>query len=124
MVPAFSRPMWRRSAESTTTRLIDERDRLQDLLGRLRSTVIEQAAAQTHDVTDDEAMLQADAIETRLAEVLAALARIGAGDYGRCRVCGSDIADERLDVLPAAETCAACAASGPPDGRLVGRTVR
>jgi DnaK suppressor protein len=38
-----------------------------------------------------------------------AAARLAAGTYGRCLRCGGAIAPERLDALPAAETCIACA---------------
>jgi DnaK suppressor protein len=34
--------------------------------------------------------------------------RIEAGSYGRCLRCGERIAGERLEALPAAETCRAC----------------
>ncbi|MEW1955645.1 TraR/DksA C4-type zinc finger protein [Terrabacter sp. NPDC080008] len=43
--------------------------------------------------------------ERHLAEIDAALARIDDGTYGRCEVCGEDIADERLRARPAARTC-------------------
>lgn len=35
--------------------------------------------------------------------------RIRAGTYGRCARCGTDIAEGRLDALPAATTCINCA---------------
>jgi len=43
-------------------------------------------------------------------EVLEALERINRGAFGRCENCGKDIPPERLDVLPYARHCAACAA--------------
>ncbi len=96
------------------SRLTEERSRLQDLLGRLRAAAIDRAECEPHDVTDDEVALQADAIEMRLAAVVAALARIEMGAFGLCRFCGSEIGGERLDVLPATEMCGVCVAS---DGR-------
>ena len=39
----------------------------------------------------------------------AALARLGAGDYGDCMNCGGDIAPARLEFDPAAAVCIACA---------------
>ena len=45
----------------------------------------------------------------RLADVDAALARTGSGDYGRCADCGRAIAPERLAARPAARTCINCA---------------
>ncbi len=44
-----------------------------------------------------------------LDEVAAALARIEAGDYGRCESCGQPVAPERLEARPTARTCLACA---------------
>jgi RNA polymerase-binding transcription factor DksA len=35
--------------------------------------------------------------------------RLAEGTYGRCLRCGEPIPAERLDALPAAETCLACA---------------
>jgi RNA polymerase-binding transcription factor DksA len=43
-------------------------------------------------------------------QILAALARIEAGDYGVCDVCGGDIAPARLAALPTATRCIKCAA--------------
>jgi RNA polymerase-binding transcription factor DksA len=45
----------------------------------------------------------------QLALVDAALARIADGTYGRCTVCQRPIPDERLEVVPWAATCVACA---------------
>jgi len=46
-------------------------------------------------------------LEARLLEVDSALARIEAGTYGICRVCGEAIEDARLHANPAAPTCIA-----------------
>ena len=49
---------------------------------------------------------------TELAEVRridAALARIKAGTYGICTVCGAPIAETRLDFLPDTPFCTGCA---------------
>ena len=42
----------------------------------------------------------------------AALARLEAGDYGDCELCGEAIAPRRLELDPAAARCVDCAASG------------
>ncbi len=99
----YSESEWRRQSQ-----LIEEGVRLKDLLGRLRSAATNRAEYEPHDVTDDEAALQADAVEARLAAVEAALDRIEAGEHGLCRVCGSGIAEERLDAVPATDMCRAC----------------
>ncbi|OHA84592.1 MAG: hypothetical protein A2408_02995 [Candidatus Yonathbacteria bacterium RIFOXYC1_FULL_52_10] len=46
-------------------------------------------------------------LENRLLEVTDALARIEAGTYGMCSVCGNPIEDDRLGANPAAITCKA-----------------
>ena len=47
-------------------------------------------------------------IRERVAEVEAALARIGAGTYGVCEDCHEKIDEERLRALPRARRCVAC----------------
>ena len=44
-----------------------------------------------------------------LADVDAALARIDAGSYGTCSSCGQPIGDDRLEAMPTARLCMACA---------------
>jgi RNA polymerase-binding protein DksA len=44
-----------------------------------------------------------------LVAVDAALARLADGSYGRCTRCGQAIDRARLEALPVAETCMACA---------------
>lgn len=44
-----------------------------------------------------------------LGEVDAALARLDAGTYGICEVCGRPIAPARLEARPAARRCIDCA---------------
>jgi RNA polymerase-binding transcription factor DksA len=47
--------------------------------------------------------------DEQLDEIQAALARIADGSYGQCDQCGTDIAKERLEALPATRTCKECA---------------
>jgi DnaK suppressor protein len=51
-----------------------------------------------------------DRAAQRLRELDDALARLAAGDYGRCERCGEAIAADRLAVRPTARRCIACAA--------------
>ena len=44
-----------------------------------------------------------------LAEVNAALDRLARGTFGRCEACGGSIGKARLDALPHARHCIACA---------------
>jgi len=46
-------------------------------------------------------------LESRLADVNAALARVAAGNFGLCSVCKQEIEDNRLSANPAAATCKA-----------------
>lgn len=43
-----------------------------------------------------------------IVEVNAALERIGNGQYGHCMICGKEIDEDRLDILPSAEVCMSC----------------
>lgn len=47
-----------------------------------------------------------------LAAVDRAVDRLAGGSYGCCACCGNDIGEARLEALPSAETCIACAISG------------
>lgn len=49
------------------------------------------------------------AARRHLVELDLAVERLDAGTYGTCEGCGQAIATERLDALPAARTCVACA---------------
>ena len=40
-----------------------------------------------------------------LADIDAALAKVAAGTYGLCEVCGEPIPDGRLEARPTARTC-------------------
>lgn len=53
---------------------------------------------------EDNAAILAD-LEIRYAAVKDALAKIEAGTYGTCSVCGREIEPARLDADPAAATC-------------------
>ncbi|MFO7894371.1 MAG: TraR/DksA C4-type zinc finger protein [Longimicrobiales bacterium] len=57
-----------------------------------------------------ETLAQSDRrVRARVEALAAALDRLDAGRYGRCQLCGESITDARLDVLPAATRCRACA---------------
>ncbi len=56
-------------------------------------------------VSRTDSTSELSAVESELADVLAALARLGAGTYGLCVDCGEPISDERLLAVPSAERC-------------------
>lgn len=69
-------------------------------------------AADPNDVADSLEAFEGNAaieveLEARMLEVDAALARIEAGTYGMCRICGMEIEEARLHANPAAPTCIA-----------------
>jgi RNA polymerase-binding transcription factor DksA len=55
----------------------------------------------------DERRAELSVLERTYNDTKAALARIDAGTYGTCAVCGQPIEAERLLVEPAAQTCIA-----------------
>ena len=89
--------------------LLGERDRLKDLLDKLRAAAISRSDFEPHDITDDEADIQADAIRGRLAAIDEALDRINSDRYGLCQMCGSAIPLGRLEALPTTAVCRGCA---------------
>lgn len=44
-------------------------------------------------------------LETRYNNIMRALARIEAGTFGVCEICGNEIEEKRLMVSPTARTC-------------------
>lgn len=103
--------------KSPADRKIELESRLAHLGARMREI---DAELETHASKDWEEM----AIERETDEVLedlgvsaqqevrmieAALKRIEAGEYGACVQCGSEIAEERLDLIPATPFCRNCA---------------
>lgn len=92
-------------------------NRLAELDGRLHDIESELDAHQSRDwgelaierEEDEvlEGMGAAGLAEVR--QIRAALARIEDGSYGFCARCGAEIAEERLDVVPATPFCHICA---------------
>jgi DnaK suppressor protein len=104
-------------ADQARTELLDERRRFEQVA---RSATTEQSERETEqaglpgqhapdqgvdtaDWLDDQGM-RADA-ERQLEEIDAALARIDAGTWGTCEVCGRQIDAERLEARPRAVRC-------------------
>jgi RNA polymerase-binding transcription factor DksA len=101
--------VWTRFEWQQQSRLIEDRDRLTRLLSDLRKAATSRHDYEPHDIIDDEAAIQADAIEARIAATDRALARIEAGTYGDCVECASRIGNERIQALPATIVCLHCA---------------
>ena len=62
----------------------------------------EESMVRLLDRLDGRAKAEIEAIDQ-------ALVRIDSGQYGRCKACGKDIPQSRLEALPAAAMCMACA---------------
>jgi RNA polymerase-binding transcription factor DksA len=95
------------------SQLLDERNRLRGLLEDLRAAATSRGDYEPHDVTDDEAAVQADVIEGRIVDIDGALERIESGVYGLCLACGTAITGRRLEALPATTMCRGCAGRHP-----------
>jgi DnaK suppressor protein len=98
--------------------------RLAGLTGHFRELVAASQDSNADDEHDPEgqtiaferSQLDASVVRARssVAEIEAALARLADGTYGRCEACGRPIAEGRLEALPTARTCIACAARARP----------
>lgn len=92
--------------------------RLSELDGRLHKIEAELEQPHTQDWDDMAIEREGDEVLERLGQsgldeirrIMAALGRIRSGDYGFCAICGTEISQERLDVLPATPFCKTCAA--------------
>jgi RNA polymerase-binding transcription factor DksA len=84
------------------------------------AALAEQQALTTHDDEHDPEGVTIGFERAQLLGLLAgarrdldavdrAAQRLAAGTYGQCLRCGAPIPAERLEALPAAETCLACA---------------
>lgn len=47
-------------------------------------------------------------LEKSLRDVVKALRRIAAGDYGKCKYCGKIISEDRLRARPTSSSCVEC----------------
>ena len=109
--------------DQTRAALAGERQRTQALsttmAARLNSVVEAGADAGSDDEHDPEGstlafergqlVAQIERSRVRMTEIDDALARLDAKTYGRCENCGTDIAEARLEALPAARLCITCA---------------
>lgn len=93
------------------------RAQLTQLVGRagaieddLRHPLDADSEEQAIDLADDEALAGVDEVlRKEIADIRAALMRIGNGTYGACAKCGGEIGASRLKALPTASLCMGCA---------------
>ncbi|PYE17521.1 TraR/DksA family transcriptional regulator [Williamsia limnetica] len=94
---------------------------------RLRSVVEAGAGESSDDEHDPEGstlafergqlVAQIERSKALVLDIDAALVRVDRGTYGICERCGNDIADARLEALPAARLCITCASSADSSRR-------
>jgi len=93
--------------------LVALQDELQARLARIEAERLERNAPDNEQWSDqaglhgrdDEQMAVQLAAKVELNQVKEALARLDAGRYGLCTVCGEEIEPERLEALPFATRC-------------------
>jgi RNA polymerase-binding transcription factor DksA len=97
--------------------LLAERDHLTTQLEQLgrapgtRDLDFDDGFADSGQVTAERGEVDALAgsLSENLAEIEAALEKLEAGTYGQCEDCGQAIAPARLEAMPSARLCIACA---------------
>jgi RNA polymerase-binding protein DksA len=90
-------------------------DQLQRRVGKierdLRQTPEPDSEERAIGRENDEVLEQLDSSSREeLQQLQTAISRIDAGTYGVCATCGEQIAQQRLEALPYAQTCINCAA--------------
>jgi RNA polymerase-binding transcription factor DksA len=102
------------SADVLRTRFGELALRVAQLETELRRPADDDGEEQAIDRENDETTeaLERSALE-EIAAIKAALGRIENGSYGRCMTCGEPIGLERLQLVPTATQCIACAGDTP-----------
>jgi RNA polymerase-binding transcription factor DksA len=104
-------PLSAATETSLKGRLEDEAEQLRDQLrelGRDESTLdYDDNFADSGQVAAEQGENQALAARLRdqLDDVELALGKLDGGTYGRCEICGNQIGEARLEVMPAARFC-------------------
>ena len=117
-----------RTDEKHRRRLRQERKDLNDILealqGQLRSLVDEGREVAETDFSEeggdpDGGVVERDRVRARIADTQEHLRQVDQaeqaiedGTYGTCRVCGTQVPEERLDALPWTTLCVQCKAAG------------
>ncbi|HVW88592.1 MAG TPA: TraR/DksA C4-type zinc finger protein [Gaiellaceae bacterium] len=80
---------------------------LEDELGEIGSGGTDNHLGDTASATFDRELDQGleEGVQQALSDIAAALAKIDAGTYGVCEICGKPIGAERLTAIPWARLC-------------------
>jgi len=92
--------------ETERMRLLAEVDEVVESPGQM--TYGSQAAAASQVFAQQRDLALREKAEKELELVVAAIARLGTGTFGRCLECGGVIAPGRLEALPWAAHCIDC----------------
>lgn len=93
-------------------RLNELRARLEKVEETLDEPADPDLADQAIELEDDEVLEGVGrASQREIRQLEEALKRIEAGTYGICAQCGEDISGARLDAVPFAQLCRACASA-------------
>ena len=103
----------RHNMDKAREHLVALQDELKARLARIEAERVERSAPDNEQWSDqaglhgrdDEQMAVQLAAKGELNQVTGALARLDAGHYGVCEVCGEEIEAGRLSVLPYAVKC-------------------
>jgi DnaK suppressor protein len=110
------------ATEPAATELAAKRAELEEALGRLAAPSTDEGGISFGKRVGDgtsiavERLSQVaahDRLQTMYADVCRAQSKLDDGTYGVCDGCGAAIPDDRLQALPWAVRCMACAAQGP-----------
>ncbi len=119
-----ARQLAKSTVDKFKTRLLKERDRLQDLIEEYERELEEARLTESSsDRSPDPGNAEAGSMKFEyekelsierntidlLGKVDRALARVNDGTFGICESCGKSIPLTRLDVLPYAAVCVDCA---------------
>jgi DnaK suppressor protein len=103
------------AAASYREQLSAERERIREQLGHLGHdgdrSGFDENFADSGQVTAERGEVEAliGSLLDALGDVDRALDKLDRGDYGRCESCEGAISDARLEAMPTARTCIACA---------------
>ncbi len=101
-------------------KLLALRARLMGDMNQMEDAALNKDLVQVHRMPSDMADIGAEAFEQELTlnllgnekgvleQIKAALKRIEEGGYGRCKGCGKEIPEARLEAIPYAARCVKC----------------
>jgi DnaK suppressor protein len=98
-------------AKTLKARLSELTERLAEVDSELRKPLSADLEEQATDLENQDALKAIENSEIHeIHQIQEALRRIAEGAYGVCSRCGEDIDPKRLEALPTATRCIACAA--------------